>query len=166
MHCDCCGKMIYLFPNCIQSNRSTKAFLNFTELIHVRFDLDLCLGILHVRPVAGIVSMICYTSEYHCLWQEKWAHHGHQVKCKNDFEGSEYFQGWTTHKVNCLCVYCCSTPAIKDTLFISVQYNWALMIEDWMKSPVGSEMEIWEVTNTMRGIYNSRLKLIDAFRLC
>lgn len=88
----------------------------------------------------------------------------HQV-CKNDFEGRKYFQGWTTHKVNCLCVYGCILPAIKETLFISVHYNWALMIEDRMRPPVGSEMEIWEVSNAMREIYGSYLKLIDAFGL-
>lgn len=86
-----------------------------------------------------------------------------QQVCKNDFEGREYFQGWTTHKVNCLCVYGCVLPAIKETLFISAHYNWALMIEDRMRPPVGSEMEIWEVSNAMREIYGSYLKLIDAF---
>lgn len=143
MHCDCCDKIICLFPNCIQSNRSTKAFLNFTELIRIRFDLDLCLGILHVKPVVGFVSLICYTCEYYCLWQEKWAHHGHQV-CKNDFEGCEYFQGWTTHKVNCLCVYCCSIPAIKDTFyFCTIQ----LSFNDWEsnEAPIG----LWN--GNMRG---------------
>lgn len=88
----------------------------------------------------------------------------HQV-CKNDFEGREYFQGWTTHEVNCLCVYGCILPAIKETLYISAHYNWALMIEDWMRPPVSSEMEIWEVSNAMREIYGSYLKLIDAFGL-
>lgn len=161
---DCWDKILWLFPNCTQAKRPIKQKGYFWISPSVGFDLDLHLVIVHVKPVAGFVSVICCTSVI--VWQEKWARHGHKVcKKKNDFEGSEHFQGWTTRKVICLCVYCCILPAIKETLFIPVLYNWALMIEHRMRPPVGSEMEIWEDTNAMREIYGSHLKLIDPFRL-
>lgn len=80
------------------------------------------------------------------------------LKAANIFKGEQLIK-WIAV---CLLL---RPPAIKETLFIPVIYNWALMIEHWMRPPVGSEMEIWEDTDAVREIYGCHLKLIDPFRL-
>lgn len=129
----------------------------------MRFELDSYLGILHVKPVAGFVSLICNTCECQRLWQGKWAHHTKSVKMI--LKAASTFKGERLMKWIACVSTAASSPAIKETLYISAHYNWALMIEDWMRPPVSSEMEIWEVSNAMREIYGSYLKLIDAFGL-
>lgn len=96
--------------------------------------------------------------EFHWMWDLSWIHTW-------EYCMSNLWQALSHWFVTPVSVNVCILPAIKETLYISAHYNWALMIEDWMRPPVSSEMEIWEVSNAMREIYGSYLKLIDAFGL-